>query len=96
MIHIDTSVLNPGTRKAAVPITIIPTGQACSLQVILTNDEAGVSLAGQSVITNFTSTGSLQTVNATLTAPAAGSYWVWVAVFVNGIMLRRALWKCAT
>lgn len=87
MITVDSSVLAPGTRTARVPITILPSGQACSLQVLLTSDAAGLKGVGQSNVPTFSSTGAAQNVTATLTAPAAGTYYVFVAVYVSGILV---------
>jgi len=72
-------------QTAAVPVKVIPSGLPCGAQVFLTLDAAGANVKAQSVIFSFVSTGSLQLVAVPLVAPAAGTYYVFVAIYINGI-----------
>jgi hypothetical protein len=81
--------LLPATsHNASVPVTVVPTGQSIGVQVLFTSDLAGNNLATQSNVVTSTSTGSSQTVLVPITTPAiGGTYYVFVAVSVNGVVV---------
>lgn len=81
--------LTPGkSQNASVPITVLPSSQSCSVQVFMTPDSAGANIVAQSPVVPFTSTGSLQTIAAALVSPnTAGTYYVFVAVYVAGVLV---------
>jgi hypothetical protein len=74
-------------QTATVPITVRPSGLSCGVQVFLTSDAAGTIIKAQSTIKPFSSMSSLQSVAATLTAPVAGTYYVFVAVYIAGVLI---------
>ena len=82
-----TVILVPGSRTTSVPVVISPTGAACMLQVLLTSDAAGASPIAVSNQVSFTSTGGLQMVDASIVTPASGTYFAFVRVWINGVIV---------
>jgi hypothetical protein len=87
-IKMDDPVFGPGvTKTARVPITVVPSGLSCQLEVFLgPNDSTKVTTSG---LKSFTSTGTQQTVDAAITMPAASgvTYHVYVDLYVAGYYL---------
>lgn len=81
-----TNLVAGANQLASVPIKVVPSGLSCGAKVFLALDSAGAIIATQSAVMPFGSTGSQQTVAAPLIAPAAGSYYVFVPVYINGIL----------
>ncbi|MDD3493371.1 MAG: hypothetical protein PHZ19_07760 [Candidatus Thermoplasmatota archaeon] len=82
-------VLTIGNHQAGVPVKVTPSGLSCALLVVLTKDAGGTEIVSTSNQPVFTSTGSSQTVNASINIPssASGTLYVFVDVYVNGILV---------
>lgn len=81
-------VLAPGDERAAVaPITVSPSGLACSAELYLGPDEA--TKVATSGLVPFTSTGAPQSTRFPVTMPSPGgfAYHVYLDVFANGYLI---------
>ena len=80
------AVIPGGVANANIPIKAVPSGQSCTVGIILTTDAAGNSVAVTASPKAFISTGATQNVSVSVTIPTGGgSFYVWVPVTVNGI-----------
>jgi len=81
-------VFTPGAAKTAnAPITVSPSGLACTAELYLgPNPATKVATSGSKA---FTSTGGAQTISFPITMPTAGgvSYHVYLDVYVAGMLL---------
>ena len=81
-------VMAPGdTRTAVAPITVSPSGLACSAELYLGPDEA--TKVATSGLIAFTSTGVAQSVSFPVTMPSPGgfAYHVYLDVYANGYLI---------
>lgn len=81
-------VMAPGDPRTAVaPITVSPSGLACSAELFLGPDEATKVATSGSVA--FTSTGAPQSVSFPVTMPSPGgfAYHVFLDVYANGYLI---------
>ncbi|MBA7606445.1 hypothetical protein ES703_13593 [subsurface metagenome] len=81
-------VIAPGATRAAVaPITVSPSGLACSAELYLGPDEA--TKVATSGLISFSSTGAPQSVSFPVTMPIPGgfAYHVYLDVYANGYLI---------
>jgi len=81
-------VFAPGdTRTAVAPITVAPSGLACSAELFLGPDEATKVATSGPVA--FTSTGAPQSIRFPVTMPSPGgfAYHVYLDVYANGYLI---------
>jgi len=69
-------------------LTVKPSSQNCSLQIILATDSACQHVVSQSSLVPFTSTGTQQSVVVPVTMPGSALTWyAFVAAYMNGVLV---------
>lgn len=87
IVEMEDPIFAPSTSKtASSPITVSPSGMACSAELFIgPNATTKVATSGR---VNFTSTGSPQNVNLPIVMPASGgsSYHVYIDVYAGDLL----------
>ena len=81
-------------QPVTVYVKAVPFGLPCGIRVFLTSDVAGAIIKAQSSIVSFAAAWGQQSVAASLVAPAAGTYYVFVAGYISDTQV--GVWASGT